>query len=292
MTEDDPQIAEEIGEDSEDAAEPMTDDSNENPNGDMVEAEDTPPDDDAPQKMLKRDEFDLLKSGNEAINRRLEAIEDDYRDKGFSEDEIRDRLAADRWNIQKEFLEEAFPGQDVSPNVFNGFSENGAKDRIADVEQSETLRDQLNNTETEDQAGDAAPEEETSVEGIETEDNSDYISPETESDTQIEDSQDELNADDEAETLTEDQATESEAKEIQTDSDDVANSDEEDDGTDWERTSLRPEEEEALKEMTFWWRIRIWKSLRNPNCIYPRKKQANLMAKKVIQSSDPKARTL
>lgn len=98
--------------------------------------------DDAP-KVLKRDEFDLLKSGNDAINQRLDAQADDYRDKGLSDDEIKDRLAADRWNFQKEFLEDAFPGQDVSPNVFNGFSENGARDRLTDIENSKTLREQL-----------------------------------------------------------------------------------------------------------------------------------------------------
>lgn len=98
--------------------------------------------DDAP-KVLKRDEFDLLRAGNDAVNRRLEAQADDYIDKGLSDDEIKDRLAADRWNFQKEFLEDAFPGQDVSPNVFNGFSENGARDRIADIENSKTLREQL-----------------------------------------------------------------------------------------------------------------------------------------------------
>ncbi len=94
-------------------------------------------------KVLKRDELDLLKSGNDAINQRLEAQADDYRDKGMSEEEIRDRLAADKWNFQKEFLEDAFPGQDVSPNVFNGLSENGSKDRIDEIENSDTLKNQL-----------------------------------------------------------------------------------------------------------------------------------------------------
>ena len=101
-------------------------------------------------KVLKRDELDLLKSGNNAINQRLEAQADDYRDKGMNEDEIRDRLAVDKWNFQKEFLEDAFPGQDVSPNVFNGLSENGAKDRIADIENSDTLRNQLRSDEADD----------------------------------------------------------------------------------------------------------------------------------------------
>lgn len=98
---------------------------------------------DATSKVLKRDELNLLKSGDTAIKQRLEAQADDYRDKGMSEAEIRDRLAADKWNFQKEFLEEAFPGQDVSPNVFNGLSENGSKDRLSDIENSETLREQL-----------------------------------------------------------------------------------------------------------------------------------------------------
>ena len=98
-------------------------------------------------KVLKRDELDLLKSGNDAINQRLEAQADDYRDKGMSKDEIRDRLVADKWNFQKEFLEDAFPDQDVSPNVFNGLSENGSKDRIEEIENSETLKKQLNQDE-------------------------------------------------------------------------------------------------------------------------------------------------
>lgn len=98
-------------------------------------------------KVLKRDELDLLKSGNDAVKRRLEVQADDYRDKGMSEDEIRDRLVADKWNFQKEFLGEAFPGQDVSPNVFNGLAENGSKDRIEEIENSKTLKKQLNQAE-------------------------------------------------------------------------------------------------------------------------------------------------
>lgn len=94
--------------------------------------------DDAP-KVLKRDEFDLLKSGNDAVNKRLEERAADYKDKGLSDEEMTDKLAADKWNFQKEFLEEAFPEQDVSPNVFNGFSENGSKDRLKEVEQSPSL---------------------------------------------------------------------------------------------------------------------------------------------------------
>ena len=99
----------------------------------------------AENKVLKRDEFDLLKSGDDTINKRLDAQTDDYRDKGMSDAEIQDKLAADKWNFQKEFLEDTLPGQDVSLNVFNGFSENGAKDRIGELSESESLADILRN---------------------------------------------------------------------------------------------------------------------------------------------------
>ena len=88
-------------------------------------------------------EFDVLKAADEAISRRMEALQDDYEDKGLSETEIREMLAADKWKIQKEVLDELYPGQDISPNVFNGFSPNGAKDRLDNIEQSDPLREML-----------------------------------------------------------------------------------------------------------------------------------------------------
>jgi hypothetical protein len=63
-------------------------------------------------------ELDLLQAGNAAINERLEAKADDYRDKEFSEEEIAEMLIADKLQYQKEFLEDAFPGQAVDPNIF------------------------------------------------------------------------------------------------------------------------------------------------------------------------------
>lgn len=117
--------------------------------------------DDAP-KVLKRDEFDLLKSGNDAVNKRLEERAADYKDKGLSDEEIDDKLAADKWNIQKEFLEEAFPGQDISPNVFNGFSENGSKDRLKEVEQSPSLAEAMRGDSTDAQVWDDASDYESS----------------------------------------------------------------------------------------------------------------------------------
>lgn len=113
---------------------------------------DTPPPPDDPEKVLKRNEFDLLKSGNDAINQRLEAKADDYRDKGLSEEEIADRLAADKWAYQNEFLDDAFPGEDISPNVFNGFNEHGAKDRIDEMEKSPFLRELITGKRTDERS--------------------------------------------------------------------------------------------------------------------------------------------
>ena len=118
----------------------------------------SPPPPPPPSTPHKIDEFELLKMGNSAINRRLEGQEQNYRNAGMSDAEIQDRLAADRWNFQKEFLDDAFPGQDISPNVFNGFREHGARDRIADIENSARLREILSPGETDlgEQPEDAA----------------------------------------------------------------------------------------------------------------------------------------
>lgn len=108
---------------------------------------------DDPPKVLKRDEFDLLKTGNDAINQRLEAQADDYRDKGLSEEEIEERLAEDKQNYQKEFLEDAFPGQEVSPNVFNGFSEADEKELSQETNDDQSIDEQNDVDET--QQGDS-----------------------------------------------------------------------------------------------------------------------------------------
>ena len=55
------------------------------------------------------------------VNDRLEVLEDQYRDDGLSEEEIQNRLADDKLEIQQEFLNDAFPDQGVSPDVFNRF---------------------------------------------------------------------------------------------------------------------------------------------------------------------------
>ncbi len=137
--------SEDVAEDIAETEEAVADDEDTVPP--VVDAAERPSDkenpDDSDAKVLKRDELDLLRSGDEAIKNRLEAQADDYRDKGFSEEEIRDKIAADKWKFQKEFLDDAFPGQDVSPNVFNGLTENGAEDRMKEIDESDSLKEIL-----------------------------------------------------------------------------------------------------------------------------------------------------
>lgn len=78
---------------------------------------------DGPVKVLKRDEMDLLSSGNQNIDDILSVKADDYRDKGYSEEEISSILANDKIQLQEDFLKDAFPGQDVSPAVFDAFNQ-------------------------------------------------------------------------------------------------------------------------------------------------------------------------
>ncbi len=94
-----------------------------------------------PVKTLKLSEFELLKIGNNSVNAQLEGLMEDYAAQGLSDAEIADKIAADRWKLQQEYLNETFPGQDISPHVFNGFYENGATDRINEIEQSTSLQD-------------------------------------------------------------------------------------------------------------------------------------------------------
>lgn len=89
---------------------------------------------------------DELRRANSAINQRLEAKEDDYRDKGVDDEEIKNRLASDKWNYQKEWLDDRYPGEDVSPHVFNSLSSDGAKERIAEANESSHLREAMEQT--------------------------------------------------------------------------------------------------------------------------------------------------
>lgn len=76
-----------------------------------------------PVKVLKRDELDLLSSGSKNIDDILSVKEDDYRDKGYTDEEISTMLANDKIQLQGEFLRDAFPGQEVSPHVFDYFGD-------------------------------------------------------------------------------------------------------------------------------------------------------------------------
>ena len=69
---------------------------------------------------------DELRRANAAINQRLEAQEDNYRDQGMDDAEIQERLAADKWNFQKEWGKwEPVPfmprTKDISLKYFLGF---------------------------------------------------------------------------------------------------------------------------------------------------------------------------
>ena len=86
-------------------------------------------------KVLTRDPDELLSVGNDLVNDRLEVLEDQYRDDGLSEEEIQNRLADDKLEIQQEFLNDAFPDQCVSPDVFNRFDNQNdlLSDAAADI---------------------------------------------------------------------------------------------------------------------------------------------------------------
>lgn len=86
-------------------------------------------------KVLTRDPDELLSVGNDLVNDRLEVLEDQYRDDGLSEEEIQNRLADDKLEIQQEFLNDAFPDQCVSPDVFNRFDNQNdlLSDAVADI---------------------------------------------------------------------------------------------------------------------------------------------------------------
>lgn len=91
--------------------------------------------DDGSAKVLTRNPDELISVGNDLINDRLEVLEDQYRDDGLSEEEIQSRLADDKLEIQQEFLNDAFPDQGVSPDVFNRFDNKSdiTSDNIADI---------------------------------------------------------------------------------------------------------------------------------------------------------------
>lgn len=98
--------------------------------------------DDKP-KVLTRDEEELLNAGYNNVEQQLDVLADDYRDKGYSESEIESMLASDRYRLEQDFLNDAFPGQQVTPHVFNGFRPGGSRDMMNDIENNENVREML-----------------------------------------------------------------------------------------------------------------------------------------------------
>lgn len=70
-------------------------------------------------KVLKRSEYDLLTTGNRNNEMILEVLRDDYQDKGLSDEEISRKLELDEERLQREYLDDAFPEQNVPTEVFD-----------------------------------------------------------------------------------------------------------------------------------------------------------------------------
>jgi len=79
-------------------------------------------------KVLQRSEYDLLTTGNRNNDMILDMLREDYQDKGLSEEEINQNLALDEVRLQREFLDDAFPEQNIPTEVFDSIK-NGAFSR-------------------------------------------------------------------------------------------------------------------------------------------------------------------
>lgn len=109
----------------------------------MPASEETSEDSGGTAKVLKRDPIELLNAGNKNIEDILSVKEDDYRDKGYEETEIASMLAGDRVALQHDFLDDAFPGQDVSVNVFRNIGESSETTYKVPPEWNDQISDYL-----------------------------------------------------------------------------------------------------------------------------------------------------
>ncbi len=125
-------------------------------NQDVTGEESDPDSSDDPHKVLKRDENDLRQSGDKAIEKRLEAKEDDYRDKGLSEEEIATRLEADREEYEKEFADDSPYGDSSSEET----SEVDSYTAETNENYSDSAGDELSGDENKLEYGDYPPEAE------------------------------------------------------------------------------------------------------------------------------------
>ena len=109
-------------------------DFNETPDNTYVDG-DIEPEDGGSAKVLTRDPNDLISVGNDLVQDRLEVLGDQYHSEGLSDAEVQSRLVDDKYEIQQEFLNDAFPGQNVTPDVFKRFDDATelAQDESSDI---------------------------------------------------------------------------------------------------------------------------------------------------------------
>ena len=145
-----------INNESSEGIETETDDEVSERTEENEEAEDVEDTSDDPPKVLKRDENDLRQSGDKAIEKRLEAKEDDYRDKGLSEEEIATRLEADREEYEKELADDSPYGDSSSEET----SEVESYTAETNENYSDNADDELSGDENKLEHGDYPPEAE------------------------------------------------------------------------------------------------------------------------------------
>ena len=204
------------------------------------EAEDVEDTSDDPPKVLKRDENDLRQSGDKAIEKRLEAKEDDYRDKGLSEEEIATRLEADREEYEKELADDSPYGDSSSEET----SEVESYTAETNENYSDNADDELSGDENKLEHGDYPPEAEEVPEVEEP-----YHARRTESTEQSEEVPEVEKPYRARRTESTEQSEEVPEVEEPYRARRTESTEQLEEETDWERTSLNPENEAIIRDM-------------------------------------------
>ena len=204
------------------------------------EAEDVEDTSDDPPKVLKRDENDLRQSGDKAIEKRLEAKEDDYRDKGLSEEEIATRLEADREEYEKELADDSPYGDSSSEET----SEVESYTAETNENYSDNADDELSGDENKLEHGDYPPEAEEVPEVEEP-----YHARRTESTEQSEEVPEVEEPYRARRTESTEQSEEVPEVEEPYRARRTVSTEQLEEETDWERTSLNPENEAIIRDM-------------------------------------------
>lgn len=204
------------------------------------EAEDVEDTSDDPPKVLKRDENDLRQSGDKAIEKRLEAKEDDYRDKGLSEEEIATRLEADREEYEKELADDSPYGDSSSEET----SEVESYTAETNENYSDNADDELSGDENKLEHGDYPPEAEEVPEVEEP-----YHARRTESTEQSEEVPEVEEPYRARRTESTEQSEEVPEAEEPYRARRTESTEQLEEETDWERTSLNPENEAIIRDM-------------------------------------------